>query len=222
MEAASRPSSRRYDSPRRRLQSEQTRGAVLDAAGRLFADRGWAGTGMREVAAAAGVSVETVYAGFGSKPELLKAVFDVAVVGDDAPVALAERPAVVAMREGPRTCRVAQAASVASGISARTCELLQALIAGAGSDETLTGLLADLDERRRRQIADLYAVVAGRPATALQLDEVWLLTSADVFHLLVHRLGWSAEQHEAWLGASLLRIVRQPHTQPEPTATEVP
>ncbi|MGH3179671.1 MAG: TetR/AcrR family transcriptional regulator, partial [Streptosporangiaceae bacterium] len=40
----------------------------------------------REVARAAGVSVETVYASFRSKGDLLLAAIDVAVVGDAAPV----------------------------------------------------------------------------------------------------------------------------------------
>jgi len=42
-----------------------------------------------------------------------------------------------------------------------------------------------------------------------ELDEVWLLTSAEVFHLLVHRSGWTPEQHEQWLANRLLVLVSQ-------------
>ena len=38
---------RRYRSPLRRMQAAQTRAVVLEAATRLFAERGWAGTGVR-------------------------------------------------------------------------------------------------------------------------------------------------------------------------------
>ena len=83
---------RAYQSARRQQQAVNTRAEVLDAALLLFADRGWAGTGMRDVAREAGVSVETVYANFRSKSDLLMAAIDVGVVGDAEPVALADRP----------------------------------------------------------------------------------------------------------------------------------
>ena len=91
---------RRYHSPRRRMQAVQTREAVLEAAIGLFTERGWVGTGMRDVARAAEVSVERVYATFGSKAQLLKSALDVAIVGDDAPVPLADRPAYRAIANG--------------------------------------------------------------------------------------------------------------------------
>ena len=69
----------------------QNRQAVLEAATARFCERGWAAS-VRDIARAAGVSVETVYAHFGSKVDLLNAVVDVAVVGDDEPVALVDRP----------------------------------------------------------------------------------------------------------------------------------
>ena len=69
-----------------------------------------------------------------------------------------------------------------------------------------------LDERRRGEIADYFERVASRPPTRSELDEVWLLTSAEVFHLLVHRSGWTREQHEHWLADRLLGLVSQdPH-----------
>ena len=81
---------RRYNSNRRAMQAAQTRGDVLAAAIRLFTAAGWAGTTISAVAAAAGVSVETVYSGFGSKKGLLRAAMDVAVVGDAEPVPFVE------------------------------------------------------------------------------------------------------------------------------------
>src|SRR6478672_10547771 len=82
---------RAYDSSRRQEQARRTRAAVLDAARRQFLDAGYAATTMAGVAAGAGVSVETVYKAFANKPGLVKAVFDVAVVGDDEPVPLMQR-----------------------------------------------------------------------------------------------------------------------------------
>jgi Transcriptional regulator len=189
------------------MQAEQTRAAVLDAATRLFGEFGWADSSMRRVAKAAGVSVETVYAAFGSKGDLLAAVMDVAVVGDDLPIPLAQRDVALVLGTGTRDERVTKAASMSAAISSRTCELVQALTQGSATDGSLAQRLAALDERRRGEIADYFEQVASRPPTRLELDEVWLLTSAEVFHLLVHRSGWTPEQHEHWLADRLLRII---------------
>jgi AcrR family transcriptional regulator len=191
------------------MQAAQTRAAVLDAAAQLFGEFGWADTSMRRVAKAAGVSVETVYVGFGSKGDLLAAVMDVAVVGDDLPIPLAQREVALVLGTGTRDERVTKAASMSAAISSRTCELVQALTQGSATDDLLAQRLGALDERRRKEIADYIKQVASRAPTRLELDEVWLLTSAEVFHLLVHRSGWTPEQHEHWLADRLLGLVSQ-------------
>jgi AcrR family transcriptional regulator len=191
------------------MQAAQTRAVVLDAAARLFGELGWADTSMRRIAKAAGVSVETVYVGFGSKGDLLAAVMDVAVVGDDLPIPLAQREVALVLGTGTRDERVTKAASMSAAISSRTCELVQALTQGSATDDLLAQRLGALDERRRKEIADYIKQVASRPPTRLELDEVWLLTSAEVFHLLVHRSGWTPEQHEQWLADRLLGLISQ-------------
>src|SRR4051794_22511500 len=98
---------RRYRAPRRVQQAEQTRTAILGAARRLFADRGWAATGMRDLAAAAEVSVETIYATLGAKPAVFAAALDGAVVGDDESVPLSARPEFRAIGRGGLLERVA-------------------------------------------------------------------------------------------------------------------
>ena len=58
-----------------KAQSKQrTRRALLDAAGRLYFERGFAATSLDDIAAAAGVTKGAVYAHFDSKEELLVAL----------------------------------------------------------------------------------------------------------------------------------------------------
>ena len=67
---------RPYRSARREEQAEQTRLRIARAARDRFVERGWAGTSVRSVAVAAGVSEATVYAAYGSKAGLAVALVD--------------------------------------------------------------------------------------------------------------------------------------------------
>src|SRR4029453_6103520 len=92
---------RRYDSRGRQEQAGRSRWAMLQAARRLFLDRGYAATTMPAIAAAAGVSVQRVYKAFGNKPPPPKAVFDVAMAGDAEPVPVLQREALGRVRAEP-------------------------------------------------------------------------------------------------------------------------
>jgi AcrR family transcriptional regulator len=93
--------SREYDNSRREAAALATRRAVVDAAHRLFLEKGYGGTALTEVAAEAGVSVQTVYGQLGSKRNLLKEVIDVAVAGDHEPVAMRDRAEAAAVLAEP-------------------------------------------------------------------------------------------------------------------------
>ena len=124
--------------------AEDTRSVVVAAAARLFGERGWSGTSVRDVAREAGVSVETVYASVGSKARLLMRAIDVGVVGDDAPVPLAERPEFVALGQGDRRARLEATARMLADQYARVAALESTLGQGALAD-------ADLAEEHREQ-----------------------------------------------------------------------
>src|SRR3954462_12587456 len=94
---------RTYRSDRRAAKAATTRRRVLPAATALFQQQGYAATTVRAVAGAAGVSVQTVEAQFGSKPRLLKGCIDGAIAGDDEAVPVLERgwPAEARAATGP-------------------------------------------------------------------------------------------------------------------------
>ena len=92
---------RSYQSALRGAHAQSTRAAVIAAAGRLFTEQGYAATSIDEIAAAAGVSRATVFTSVGGKATLLKTALDVAIVGDDEPVPLPERPRSKAIRAEP-------------------------------------------------------------------------------------------------------------------------
>lgn len=199
---------RAYRSARRQEQATETRALVVAAATSLFSERGWAMTGMRDVAASAGVSVETVYANFRSKSELLLTAIDVGVVGDTDPVPLSQRPEYAALATGSFGDRVATAARLLTVINSRGRGLHRALYEAAGGDARIEAALHRLELRRRDNIADAAALVTGGPVGDDVLDQLWALLSSHTFSLFTHIAGRSVQEYERWLATTIATVLR--------------
>jgi AcrR family transcriptional regulator len=163
---------------------------------------------MRDVARVAGVAVETVYANFGSKTDLLLAALDVAVVGDIEPVPLGERPEFAALGRGTRSARTRAAAGLVRRIHERTCGIGRALREAAAGDAELAKRLAELEARRRISVEQGAHLIAGGPVTATARDGLWAVLGMEVYQLLVERAGWTPERYEEWLADTIGRLLR--------------
>jgi|SRR6185503_9290737 len=206
---------RPYRSERRREQAEQTRSRALEAAARLFQERGYEGTSIAAIAEEAGISPETVYAGFGTKRALLGELVERAVRGDD--------PKPVPEQAGPRALAAAtdqreQLRLFAADIARRLERAgpLVAVVAGAArSEPELADLLARLHDTRRRNLATLVDALAANGPLALPpaeaLDTVWALTSPELHQLLVRVRGWKRGRYAEWLAETLAQLLL-PHT----------
>lgn len=207
MSTAEATEKRQYRSTLRQQQAATTKRAVIDAARELFLTQGWAGTGMREVAAAAGVALETVYSHFSSKKGLLRAVVDVAVTGDDAPVPLAGRAEFQAAGEGARPARIAAAARVVSDVHTRTAAMAKLVREAAHADPEMAQMLRATRDRQRLDVAAALELVVGRKPTDDECDGVWALTSPEVYLLLVEESGWAPARYRQWIEQMLERAV---------------
>lgn len=179
----------------------------MAAASRLFTANGWVGTGMRDVATEAGVSTETVYSHFSSKRELLDAVIDVAVVGDDRPLAVAERDEFAALSKGSRADRAAAAARLVTAIHERTAAFAKVIREAASSDDQIAEVLSATRERQRRDVEAGLEAIIGRSPTVTERDGVWAILSPEVYLLLTEESGWSAEEYEDWVAETLARVL---------------
>lgn len=198
---------RQYRSRLREEQAAGTRRAILDAARDELLARGWAATGMRDVAVAAGVSPETVYKHFSSKRGLLQAVADEAVVGDDAPVALADRDEFRALGRGRRPARIRAAARLLTEVHVRTIGVARLLREAAPTDSEIGEMLHATRERQRVDVGAALALVVGRPPNPTELDGVWAVASPEVYLLLVEQSGWTAQQYEDWIADTFERVI---------------
>jgi AcrR family transcriptional regulator len=185
---------------------------VLDAATAVFLDRGYGGTTMRAVAAGAGVSVPTVEALFGTKARLLKAAIDVAIAGDDEPVAVLDRPwAREAGTAGSLADFVAAVASAVAAAQERSAGRVLALFEGSARDAELESLAAQMIAQREATatwiVANLARLAPLRPGCSLDeaVDTVWLLMDPAVFDRLTRQRRWNLLRYQDWVAAAIVR-----------------
>lgn len=187
--------------------AEETRLLVIDAATRLFAERGWSGTGMRDIAKAAGVSVETVYGTAGSKAQLLTRAIDVGVVGDDEPIPLADREEFVNLGIGDRPTRLQSVARMITKQYSLVARLHLALAGAATADPDLARTLQDLRTRQRSSFGEGIGLVLGRPAPPDLVDGLQAVASPEVYLQLLDSAGWNEQQYQNWLAVTLGRLL---------------
>ena len=203
------------------LRSEQTalgRRRILDAAGALFSEHGYLGTTIAQIAATAGVSTQSVYNMAGGKAELLKAVYDAAVAGDDEPVPVAQRPLIQAMIAAPDPREaLALYAQLGREIAQRTHRLVTVVLAQAATGDAVLGEFAGLIEAQRaagtaataRHLAGRFELRAGVSEQAAA-DILWTLTAPDVTERLVIKRNWPWETYERWLADTMAGALLPP------------
>jgi AcrR family transcriptional regulator len=202
-----RSSRRRYRSPLREQRAQQTRDAVLEAASRLFTSRGWTATGVRDIAREAGVAAETVYAHYASKTALLRHVIDIAVVGDEEAVPLAQRPEFAALGAGSRSERIAAAARLITDVHVRTAGFAKVIREAAHTDEAMAEELAGTRQRQRSDVERALKLLIGRKPTVTELEGIVAVVSVEVYLLLTEFSGWSPDQYQRWIAETLELIL---------------
>lgn len=205
---------RAYNSPTRRARAEQTERRIVDAAASLLRDKGWAGTTLSDVADEAGVSSAMLYKAFRTKADLVKRVYDVTLVGDQADVPFRERPEFRAVLDDPDPAsKVAGYAHLMRLVAERILPVYEQIRAAAtAGDEDLAPIADTADTERlfgaRGIVADLRAMGALGPGVqeARAVDLVWMAMSPEFWSLLLRR-GWSWDEAETWVAGHLCAIL---------------
>ena len=201
---------RSYDASGRRAQARARRLAVVLAARDLFERDGYRPTTIAAIAAHAGVSAESVYKGFGTKAALAKAVFDLALAGDDEPVTVAERPAMQAVRDEPDVRR--KIAMFVDGLAQRQARSARVTILirdGRHVDDSLAPVWAKLHDEGLTGMTTLgrHLLETGQLRDGIGLDEVrdvlWNYLAIDHYERLVLSRGWSLERYSRWLADAI-------------------
>jgi TetR/AcrR family transcriptional regulator, regulator of autoinduction and epiphytic fitness len=205
---------RRYDASRRQAQARQLRLDVAAAARALFIERGFAATTIADVAQAANVSTQFIYAAFGGKRGLLAKVIDWTLAGDDEPIPMAQRPSILAVQQEPTlTGKCALYARHARMVADRIAQTLQMLRAAADADADARAIYETGEAQRRtgaalfvanlRRVGELRAGLSEEQAA----DAIWALSPDILWNLLVIQRGWTPGQFELWYAGQLAAAV---------------
>jgi AcrR family transcriptional regulator len=212
---------RTYDSSARRLAAMATRQSILEAARRVFLEKGYAAATMAGIAQFAGVALDTVYATAGKKPSLFRLLIETAISGGDTPVAAEEREYVRAIRaETDAARKLSLYAAALRRIQPRLAPLVQVLQGAAPFDPELAALWREISLRRAKNMRLLAKELAAtgrfrrRLSVARAAEVIWSMNSPEFYLLLVEQRGWSPEEFERWLADALVRLLLEPQREP--------
>lgn len=211
---------RSYDASRRQAAAQENRRAILAAAAKLFVDPGYAGARMSDVADAAGVSVPTVAAHFGSKKGLLSAVLDVSIAGDDEPVPMAERSFVEEINALPTARQKLERYAVELAQTlARVVDVQLALEHAAIVDADAAAILAKNDEEQLHAMTMFAAglMATGEVRVGLGSDQVVsvlvLAMAVRNYDWLVRQRGFGVDDYVQWYVGSVAGAILRDRSQ---------
>lgn len=198
----------------RRERARATRLRITKAASALFCDRGYTGTTMTDIAAAAGVAVQTVYFIFHTKNEVLSSTYELAVLGEGDPSPPARQPWYRSAIAEPDVRRAVRWVVEGAGdIVRRAAPLDLAVRVAAESDPDVARFVLGNEQLRvdgyREVVEFLRAKSELRPELTPEraADLMLLLVGPAAYRALVSERGWSHAEWVDWTATAFLEQV---------------
>jgi AcrR family transcriptional regulator len=193
----------------RRAKAEATRARIIASAYELFCESGYRATTMGLIAQRAGVAVQTVYFTFHTRDDLLKAVFEWTVLGDEGVPPARQSWHVEALAE-PDAYRALPKIVAGTGTIHGRMAPLTGVFSAVAQDPA--GAIYQQSEELRRadmgQLADTLAKktplrkgVTRRRAAEL----LFVLTGPALYRNFVLEAGWTPREWTRWVSDTLIR-----------------
>lgn len=194
--------------PTRAERARQNRKNMTAAAYRLFVQRGYADTTMADIAAAAGVAVQTLYFTFGTKAELLQRAYEYAVLGEDSDTPPDQQPWYAQFTTASNLTAALQIlVDNVAATFARTAPLDE-FVRAASANADAARTRAYNEQLRRRAWTDMlqhlsrFQLKPGRhPERAV--DIMMVLMSPTTYQAFVNDYGWTPDQWQRWCSRTL-------------------
>ena len=204
-----------YDSSRRQVQAQETRRNILEAARKLFMERGYGGATADAIAAEAGVSAQTIYAIFKNKKKILVSLMNVSSpTGEEDHLPVHERRGAQAVaRETDQRRQLRMFADIVAYNLKQVAAIYEIMMDAARVEPDFERIVEKLNKQRLEHMALAVQQIAANGPFRDNMDEsyardtVWALTSGEIYLLLTRDRGWSKEQYADWLADSLIRML---------------
>ena len=214
--------------PSGRRRARATRSRITKAAAELFAERGYVGTTMADIAAAAGVAVQTVYFVFHTKAEVLDSAYGLAVMGEDDPAVPQDQAWYrQALAEPDVSIAVQLVVDGLSEILRRVAPLDFAVRTAAAADPEASAFLARNEGMRADGYREMVAFLSRkRPlrenvTSARATDLMLFLAGPGAYRALVLERGWTHAEWVAWTSGALAQQLFEGAGQPSGQAAAV-
>ncbi|WP_020661049.1 TetR/AcrR family transcriptional regulator [Amycolatopsis benzoatilytica] len=196
--------------------SRLTRAKIVAAAGELFAEKGYGATSLQDVAARAGVAVQTIYFVFGNKRTLFKDVVDTTIAGDAEPIDTMSREWFQSALSAPSAA--AQVRLHVRGtrrVLERVAPVIPVIAAATATDPEIPALWPDRDPRYTVQQAAAKSLITkpgAREGVSAKhaADVLYGVLSPELYLVFTRERAWSGAKWERWAEETLTGQLCQP------------
>lgn len=196
----------------RRERAARTRRKIVDAAATEFRAHGYHGTTMAAIATRAGLAVQTVYFVFNTKPLLLTAAIDDAVMGSDElpPQDMPWWQESITTADGRRSLELF--VTNTARIEKRVATLYRVAQDASTTDPDIIDLIANHDAMRsagfRQYVESLTEreLIAANSDPAEVADVLLTILGSDVYLNFTEARGWSVDHYVSWATDTLCTL----------------
>jgi AcrR family transcriptional regulator len=203
---------RKYDASGRKAKAQAQHDQIVAIAEQSFLQQGYAGTTVKTIADAAGVSVDTIYKTFGGKPGLVRAIRDGALLGR-GPVPAERRSDQLHDQHLDGRSIIRAWGALTTEVAPRIAPILLLVRDASLHDPELGSLLQEMDTQRLQRMA----VNAARLATAGHLrsgldvsaaaDILWVYSSPELYELLAIRQSWTLDHYARFITDAMINAL---------------
>ncbi|HVA30637.1 MAG TPA: helix-turn-helix domain-containing protein [Gaiellaceae bacterium] len=197
---------RPYDATRRQAAAAERRQAIVVAARASFEQHGWAGTQIREIASAAGVSHKLVEASFGTKAALLQAAVDYAIRGDLEPTPMPQRERIRRMEEAEDAATMLRLhAHHLRLVNSRSARIAAVVEGAAPADPVVRSLWQEMNRNRKHAVTWATTTYRQKPGRRCGLrpkqiaTTFWVALDWGTYRTLTDHAGLDDNAYETWI-----------------------